>query len=79
VYLKDLDFSSNKIITLPMNLYQLSELENLDLSNNELQIIPLNFSEAKSLQKLDIRRNPFYKWHLKQIKEKISVKELLLD
>jgi Leucine-rich repeat (LRR) protein len=60
-------------------LYQLNELETLDLSNNALQIIPLNYSQAKSLIKLDLRGNPFYKWHLKQIKEKISVKELLVD
>jgi Leucine-rich repeat (LRR) protein len=71
--------SENEIITLPLNLYQLSKLETLDLSANQLQIIPLNFNQAISLKRLDLRGNPFYKWHLKLIKEKLTISELITD
>ena len=71
-----LEFNKNQIITLPLNLYQLNELENLDLSQNKLKSFPLNLSQAKSIKQIDLSGNPFDKLHIKQIKEKLLIQDL---
>jgi internalin A len=54
---KQLDLSYHGLITLPLEIGRLVNLESLDLSGNELIAVPPEIGNLRQLKQLDLRRN----------------------
>lgn len=52
-----LDFSNNKIVTIPLDFCLLTHITKLDLSNNRIVQLPENFGKLVNLVHLDLYKN----------------------
>lgn len=58
-YLQFIDFSMNRLVRLPDNFGDLTDLQILNLSNNSIAKLPASFSNLGSLHTLDLSGNSF--------------------
>ena len=55
--LKELNLGFNALKSLPISVFELTNLTVLDLRNNQLNVIPLEICKLKSLRQLAIAFN----------------------
>lgn len=57
INLREVDFSYNGILEIPLSFFKLTNLVLINLTNNHISTIPREISNLKKLEKLDLRWN----------------------